>query len=364
MESYKRVALSLMLLLSTPLTTFCMEGIDGEITQQGASTADNTLDDLLVAGSNHGTNGSTATSITPIGSDHGVSLADDLDDNVDIKSSPCYSARSSIEYTGLEDFDKRSCDNIAEDAAYKALIKALEEANVTPRPTPPSSPSLISVRNGSFVGATAAVLYSIAKNSSPVLSSVRRRMTDDSSKGLLPILATQTAMDIVSNNAGPLFVAAMLAVLFGEMKTTASLETENKTLSRKVQTQDDYVRRLLSTLKRHEKIEHGLIGTEHDLLVKLHKHAADIAVAIAKSKATCATCRSTQASLNKKIVMPLVSAMADLNEIHLNADKLLTDTKEYSALDPRGWFHALKDLCHKHAKADTDPDTSATDSTK
>lgn len=334
MESYKRMIFSIVLLLSIPMSSFCMDGIDGEV---------QLIPQNILNPSGCNSEPSSPRIPTPPSNNNN----DDDDDS----SSVYYTPRSSIRYTGLEDFDKRSCD-ITQDQSYAAIVAAInapQAANTTPSNTPPASPSIVSVRNSALVGAAGATLYTLAQNSASVLSTMRRTPID-SSKGIFPILATQTAMNIVSNNAAPLFGAVMLAVLFAEMRETAQLEHENKTLTHKVKTQDDYIKRLLLTVKKHEKIEHGLIGTEHDLLVKLHKNSADLALTLAKSKVACATCKSTKNTLNHKIITPLIDAMADLEKIHNNAESLLKDEKQYSALDPRGWFQAIKDMCHKHSE--------------
>lgn len=330
MKSYKLIVFSLLPLLSSPLSTLCMEGIDVDITPipQNISSA-----------------GPNSEPSSPF-SDATRLKTNQLDDDDDDASSLYYTPRQSIEYTGLEDFDTRSCD-IAQDESYKTLITAINQ-NVN---TPPPSPSLLTVQNGAFAGAAAATIYSIVQNSASIMSKVRNTPINNQ-KSMFPIIATQTATNILSNNASSIFGLVTITVLFAEMRKTAYLENDKKRLSGMVKTQQEYIDRLIQTVKKHEKIEHGLIGTEHDLLLKLHKNVADVAQEISKSKLACATCKSTQGKLNKKIITPLIDAMADLERIHNKAEDLLKDKKEYSALDPRGWFQAIKDMCHKHKHVD------------
>lgn len=363
MESYKRVVLSLTLLLSTPLSTFCMEGIgtldDG--VNLGAAASNSIIPagasfqggaDLLkspaIGDHNHallspGTPASNNPPNTPV-SPVDISAFDDGDEIF-------YTPRASIKYIGLENFDKRSVDDLTQDQAFQALLLQIQAASITPTSTSniPAVPEI--VMGAGAVGVLANALTTAAP-------AVRGIFIDSKSFG---VSAGEAAWSILTQNGFQLATFAALLTIIFETRKTAQVEERNKKLMAQLAAYKKSLQEVASVNKRHELVEHGLIATEHKLLTSVHNYLCEEAGLIAKGSAPTQAVATLQTILakNKKVTKKVVLAMADLEKIHTDSASLLQDANHYSMLNPMGWFHALKNMCAKHS-ADADAADAAT----
>lgn len=332
MESYKYVTLSLMLLLSIPLSTFCMEDLEDGVHFNATAGSSNSSIISSAAGIGDGANDMPA-----------------LDDNDDNESaiSQYYTPRASIEYKGLETFDKRSVDDLAQDQAFQALLLEIQTNSKTPAAVStsqfPPVPQMV-------MGAGAAgVLASAITTATPAIRGIR---LDDTKT--LPVLATEAVFKLFKSCGAEVGLVIALGVLIAETRKTVHIEDENKRLTRQVKALDDAVRRGTLVIRKHELVEQGMIATEHKVLKGVHNYLCEEAGLIAKGSDQNQAVATLKAILakNQKITRKVVLAMADLEKIHTDSATLLKDEKQYSMLNPLGWFEALKNLCHKHSADD------------
>ena len=317
MESYKCMALSLILLLSTPLTTFCMEH-DGD------------LDDSV-------TFGDASSSLIPRNTP--PNTPDSLDDMPQLEDGDpsFYSVRPSIQYIGLEDFDKRSAD-LTQDQEFQALLLQIQGVNAPLAGPRVSNPELV-------LGAGAlGVLANALTTAAPA---VRGISIDSKSFGFS---AGEAAWSILTKNGLQLATLGAILTIFFETRKTAQVEEKNKRLEAQLASYQKAVKDFAYVNKKHEFVEQGLIATEHKLLKNVHNHLCEEAQLIAKESAPHQAVATLKAILknNQKITTKVVHAMADLEKIHTDSASLLKG-EHYNILNPLGWFQALKNMCHKHA---------------
>jgi hypothetical protein len=318
MESYKRVTLSLILLLSIPLATFGMQLPD--------------------------TPDSDGPPNTPVVAAEDLSALDEGDEKF-------YTPRASIKYTGFEDFDKRSVDDLTTDQAYQALLTQLQLASVATN-TPPASPRITTPQMVMGAGAV-GVLANALTTAAPTIRGIRINESRN-----LAVAATEGLFTLLDKFGYQMGFAVALAVLIAETRKTVHVEEENKKMVRQLKALQVAVKQLTNVNQKHELIEHGMVVTEQKLLKSVHDHLCHDAQLIAAGSEATQAVATLKALLktNQKITKKVVLAMADLEKIHTDTATLLKGP-QYSMLNPLGWFEALKNMCHKHSNADAAADT-------
>lgn len=350
MESYKRVVLSLTLLLSTPLATFCMEDLEDGVhlsttrSPSASSSHSNIIPSADIADAGLTTPANTPNTPNSLAVDVGGDTSTlDIDDIISIY----YTPRPSIQYIRLEDFDKRSVDDLNNDQSYKDLLRTI---NATETNTPPASPRIPTPQIVMGAGVAGAVVSALNR-AAPAIRSIR---TDETKSPILLLAGWIAGAFQPDKIAKMLFdyktelaIATFGSLLIFETRKSVHLEEDNKRMTRKIGTMHDAIQRLAHANKKHELIEQGMIATEHKVLMSVHDYLREEAAMIAKGSAPNQAVATLKAILekNKKITKKVVLTMADLEKIHTDTETLLKDEK-------KGWFSALTSFFHKHSSAD------------
>jgi hypothetical protein len=322
MKSYKYVSLSLILLLSTPLFIFCMEGDFYPLSNDESPSS-------MIGTTGHQ---------SPAGSQNSIpALSDNSDD--DDSLSIYYTPRASLTYTGLENFDARSCDE-------KDLATILAERPASQK---------FSISNPELVMGSAVVgfLGSAIKSATPAIRSIR---LDENTK-TLPIMVTEAAFQLFKACGTEIGLAITLSILLAETRKTIRTEHKNDELRKKIRVLEDAIKNGVIVIKKHERVEQGLVAAEHKVLNDVHQYLRDESELIAKGSQPTQAVATLKAILekNKKVTKKVVLAMSDLEKIHTEAESLLKkDQKESGIFTPQAWFQKLISIFHKSSNADTE----------
>lgn len=336
MKSYKCVTLSLILLLSTNRPTFSMEG-DFYPASKDNSPAKNSS---AIATTSH-------QSPTPSHQSLDETMPGLSDSDDDGSLSAYYTPRASLTYTGLENFDNRSVDDLTQDQAFQALLLQLKAASIETN----TSPATPRITNPEIVMGTAALgfLGSAITGSAAAIRNIRL----DDTKGL-PLIATELILSTLKSCGKEIGLALALLALMAETRRTTRMEYENNDLRLKNKALNNALQQGTVVIRKHEIVEQGLVAAEHKVFNEVHEYLCGEAGLIAKGSTPKQAVATLNAILekNKKVTKKIVLAMADLEKIHADAENLLKDDKQYGILNPHGWFKALTDLFKKRSTDD------------
>src|SRR5271155_3560033 len=180
--------------------------------------------------------------------------------------------------TNLEDLGK-DLDKLEDFESYDEFQKRLSNAslhavtndahtNASPTATPPTTPkSSVTqyIPSQREVTLTAGVLATIAYGVQQAPAAVLRKIAIDTditrngSAGSLGAAFTQAFLNFVEAFGLPAVILGSFSAMYWEVRKIERCEVQNKEMTRKLNTQDEYIKRLSGGIKKHDIAFHQVV---------------------------------------------------------------------------------------------------------